>query len=347
MSQSKVSVIVPIYNVEKYLRECLDSIVNQTLKEIEIICVNDGSTDRSSEILEEYAQKDSRIKVFNKPNGGYGSAMNVGLNHITGEYIGIVEPDDFIKPEMYQTLYGLALAHQVDIVKSNFINFFDESVVNENGKVIKPTINKWFVKDRKSPTGVFTLKECPSFLSFHPSIWSCIYRTDFIKQHNIKFQEIPGAGWTDNLFQVKTMLLAENIIYTDEAWYYYRKKHLDDASDLKDIAIPFKRTEEIREWLREQGIKDRQIEANLTKRELNYIQLVFRSIQETQLPEVIPYIERYLQKTDLDVLATNPDCTSNHRRMIKEIQKDIVGYYKDYKRKQKPSFWKRLISVKK
>lgn len=101
----KISIIVPVCNVEKYLSKCLDSIVNQTLKEIEIICIDDGSTDDSGAILDSYSQKDSRIKVIHKKNSGYGNSMNVGMDCAEGEYIGIVESDDCILPEMYEELY--------------------------------------------------------------------------------------------------------------------------------------------------------------------------------------------------------------------------------------------------
>ena len=100
----KVSVIVPVYNVEPYLRECMDSIVRQTLKEIEIICINDGSTDGSLEILKEYADRDDRIILVDKENGGYGLAMNIGLDRASGEYIGIVEPDDYVALTIYEDL---------------------------------------------------------------------------------------------------------------------------------------------------------------------------------------------------------------------------------------------------
>ncbi|MBS7046628.1 MAG: glycosyltransferase family 2 protein, partial [Eubacterium sp.] len=104
----KISIIVPVCNVEKYLSKCLDSIVNQTLKEIEIICIDDGSTDDSGAILDSYSQKDSRIKVIHKKNSGYGNSMNVGMDCAEGEYIGIVESDDCILPEMYEELYKAA-----------------------------------------------------------------------------------------------------------------------------------------------------------------------------------------------------------------------------------------------
>ena len=94
--QPLISIIIPVYNVEQYLDECMKSLINQTLKDIEIICINDGSTDNSLEILKGYAEKDDRIKIIDKENGGYGIAMNMGLKAATGEYIGILEPDDYV-----------------------------------------------------------------------------------------------------------------------------------------------------------------------------------------------------------------------------------------------------------
>src|SRR5574344_698890 len=117
---AKVSIIIPIYDVEKYLRECLDSVISQTLTDIEIICVNDGSPDNCKAIIEEYAQKDKRIIVINKKNGGEGQACNIGLDIAKSEYIAILEPDDYIAPEMYEDLYEKAIKNNSDIVKSCF-----------------------------------------------------------------------------------------------------------------------------------------------------------------------------------------------------------------------------------
>ena len=121
----KVSIIVPAYNAEAYLRQCLDSIISQTLQDIEILCINDGSKDSTLEIMREYAAKDSRLKVIDKPNTGYGNSMNVGLQMAKGEYIGIVESDDFVKPEMYQVLYEAASKNELDLVKADFVVFME------------------------------------------------------------------------------------------------------------------------------------------------------------------------------------------------------------------------------
>ena len=117
----KVSIIVPVYNVEKYLSKCLDSIVNQTLKDIEIICINDGSVDNSQSVLEAYAKKDTRIKVINQENLGLSCARNKGIDIAQGEYIGFVDSDDWIDLEFYEELYNNAINTQSDIAASSIL----------------------------------------------------------------------------------------------------------------------------------------------------------------------------------------------------------------------------------
>ena len=129
----KVSIIVPTYNVEQYLAECMDSITGQTLRELEIICVNDGSTDGSLNILKKYAASDDRIIIIDKKNEGYGRAMNDGLDRASGEYVGIVEPDDYVDLHMYEDLYCIAKEKNLDIIKADFYRF----VCKKNGEVLK------------------------------------------------------------------------------------------------------------------------------------------------------------------------------------------------------------------
>ena len=118
-----ISVIVPIYNVEPYLSQCLDSIISQTLADIEIICVNDGSTDNSLQILQKYAAQDNRIKIINQPNQGLSAARNSGIDVATGEFIGFVDSDDYIAPDFYETLYTVAKKYKANIAASNIIKF--------------------------------------------------------------------------------------------------------------------------------------------------------------------------------------------------------------------------------
>ena len=128
---NKVSIIVPVYNIEKYLAKCLDSLINQTLEDIEIICVNDGSTDNSAEILNEYAQKDCRIKIINQDNAGLSAARNTGINAANGEYIGYVDSDDWIDLNFYEKLYNAAKDTDADIVKLQELNALAASIIKK------------------------------------------------------------------------------------------------------------------------------------------------------------------------------------------------------------------------
>jgi len=320
-NQPKVSVVVPIYGVEKYLNQCVDSILAQTLKEIEIILVDDGSKDKCPQIIDEYAQKDPRVVAVHQPNGGYGRAVNHGLELATGEYIGIVESDDWIEPDMYEKMYQKAVQTNVDIVKSNFFNNLPK----------KENKNKW-KKEFAIPEGPFSFINYPIFLYFHPSIWSCLYKSDLIKKNHIKMEEIPGAGWADNLFQVQSLCYTKKIAYTDDAFYHYRRLNKDDAKDLKDWHIPFNRTKEIHEWMQQQKITNKDIWACLYKRELAYICLVCRMLPFNQIKLALPNIVSCSRKMDSEILSTSSFINDKERKKRKAfLQHPILSilYYKN------------------
>lgn len=231
----KISIIVPIYNAEKYLEQCLQSIKNQTLKDIEVICVDDGSTDSSPQIMDRFQNKDQRFKVIHKSNGGNGHSMNTGLAAATGEYIGCVEADDYIENNMFEKLYMYTNNGTVDIVKSNFWNCYE----NEDGS-IKKVVNE----ERSNMPEVatpFTIKEYPQILWGHPSIWSGIYKRSLIEDNGIKFKEAKGGGWVDNPFFFETMCCAKSIIWTARPFYNYRTEVEGSSSKGYDFNIPFDR----------------------------------------------------------------------------------------------------------
>lgn len=213
---SIVSVIIPIYNVGDYLSECLDSVVNQTLKDIEIICVNDGSTDGSLSILEEYQKKDERIKIISKPNAGYGHTMNVGMEVANGEYIGIVEPDDYVELDMYETLYIEALENDVDFIKADFCRFIG------SGKDIRKTYEKVARKDENYNRIINPQDELEIF-KFVMNTWNGIYRRDFIEKHQIRHNETPGASYQDNGFWFQTTALATRTYFLNKPFYMNRR----------------------------------------------------------------------------------------------------------------------------
>ena len=213
MASPLVSVLVPIYNVERYLRECLDSLECQTLSDIEIICINDGSTDSSRAIIQDYLDRDSRFKVIDKPNSGYGASMNMGLDKCTGEYIGIVESDDFIDSDAFEKMYLAAKKYDAQVVKSDFYLYWSyPNEVNRRfgwvDEIIEGHINPQIERD------VFYRK---------PSIWSAIYKHSFICDNNIRFLETPGASYQDAGFNFKVWASSDNAVLINEAYLHYRQ----------------------------------------------------------------------------------------------------------------------------
>lgn len=208
----KVSILVPIYNVEKYLGICLDSLVSQTLRDIEIICINDGSEDNSLNILAEYAALDSRIIVLTKENTGYGASMNLGLSYARGEYVGIVESDDYALPEMFEQLYETAKKKDAEIVKANYYQVYSTSrernfIENLMGLPYEKIVNP--------------IDEIKCFSKI-PSIWSGIYSHKFLKMNEILFHETPGASFQDISFAFSVFYFARRVVFLKEAYLCYR-----------------------------------------------------------------------------------------------------------------------------
>lgn len=235
----KVSVIVPVYNVEKYLKECLDSIQNQTLKDIEIICINDGSTDLSTQILDEYVQNDSRFKVIHKTNEGYGKAMNVGMDLAEADYIGIVESDDKIESDMYEKLYAIMEEKHVDMIKADYYEFCEgingEDIENYISAISESKLKGIsFTKELAEEyltlyDKEFNIKEYEGAFLFEKYTWSGLYSKAFLQKNHIRHNETPGASYQDNGFWFQTMVKAERIYFTKQAFYHYRIDNLNSS----------------------------------------------------------------------------------------------------------------------
>lgn len=200
----KVSVIIPVYNVEDYIEKCLASVVNQTLKEIEIIVVNDGTKDNSIKKIEKYFS-DSRIKVINKENGGQSSARNAGLIIAKGEYISFIDSDDFIEEKMLEELYNGS--ENADIVFSDNFNYnmVDSKVLKEERE---------FFFDNLLNKG--------SYICMYSSavVWNKIYKKEFLEKNNLNF--IEGIIHEDDIFTIKSHFLAKQVKYIKKFHYYYR-----------------------------------------------------------------------------------------------------------------------------
>ena len=214
MSVPQVSILVPICNVQHYLRQCLMSLANQSLEDIEIICINDGSTDESLRIINEFASRDNRFVVINKANSGYGDSMNKGLELSRGKYIGIVESDDFAALHMFDRLYRVAVEQDADLVRSNFfahstINGVDHDDIIENldgcpyDMVVRPV-------------------DYPVAFLCRPAIWTCLYKKSFLDKNKIRFLATPGASFQDTGFCFKALYAAERAFFIKDALLYYR-----------------------------------------------------------------------------------------------------------------------------
>lgn len=217
MKNIKVSIIVPVYNVENYLRQCLDSVLNQTLKEIEVICVNDGSTDNSKQILEAYRKKDSRIKIINKKNAGQGAARNRGIEYAKGEYIGFVDSDDWIDINMFEKLYKNAKFNNSDIVMCPIL------LINETDGNLNREIPYFDLKcfDEGFDDCVFNYKQTKNFIhDITVNVYNKIFRREFINNINARFPE--GLIFEDVPFFYQTYLGARRISLIRDYLYFHR-----------------------------------------------------------------------------------------------------------------------------
>ena len=199
----KVSVIVPVYNVEKFIDKCLNSLVNQTLKEIEIIVVNDGTKDNSQKIIDKYVKKyPDKIKSYIKENGGQGSARNYGLEKANGEYIGYVDSDDFVEKDMYKKLYNKAKENNYDIVVCGNYNV-SEDYQNKN---IDTFINNY----NTDLENIFFGKM---------AVWNKIYKRDILIKNKLEFKE--KVWYEDLAFTLKAIMNSNTFAFIDEPLYDY------------------------------------------------------------------------------------------------------------------------------
>ncbi len=213
---ASVSIIIPVYNTAEYLRKCLDSVTGQTLKDIEIICVDDGSTDRSPLILDEYAEKDKRITVIHKKNGGLVSARKAGVCAASGNYVGYVDSDDWIEPDMYETLYEKADRYQVDLVTSGY--FFEGNYVTEHYDTLP---DGWYEKKRMAYLRERTIYNLSAReTGLRATLCSKLFRADLIKKIQLQIPDAVSIS-EDKVCLVTYMLECESAYLLKKAYYHY------------------------------------------------------------------------------------------------------------------------------
>ena len=211
----EISVIVPVYNSERYLRQCLDSIVNQTFKDLEIICVNDGSKDSSAKILEEYASIDDRFVIINQENGGAGKARNTGLKSARGKYLSFLDSDDFFEPTM------LEKAHEkIEKDDSDFVVYRSDRYITKNDDYVNVIYT--IIPTAIPPYSPFSYRQLTEnvFKAFVGWAWDKLYRKSFVLEHELYFQEQRTTN--DMLFVYSALIVAKKISVIDEVLAHQR-----------------------------------------------------------------------------------------------------------------------------
>lgn len=226
----KISIIIPSFNSIAYYEECIKSVINQSLKDIEILCVDARSSDGTLELIQKYALKDKRIKLILSEQKSYGYQMNLGIEKARGEYLGMVESDDYIDIFMYEKLLKTAQKYEACIVKANMIDFED----GEETRIFHPH----YVTSQKSLYNkILNSKNLRIFTQAGIMNPSGIFKLDFLRKNQIYHNQTPGAAFQDTAFWFKTSLLAQNMIFLDEALYYYRRDNENSSCNY----IPYKR----------------------------------------------------------------------------------------------------------
>ncbi len=244
----KISILVPVYNVEKYLGKCLDSILEQTFTKYEVICIDDGSTDKSGDILDQYALKDSRIRVVHKENSGYGKTMNQAIQLAKGQYIGIVESDDTIEHNMFQTLYDKIEEYDLDMVKSDFYLMWEEEEHTIKREYCRLTEECGMYNRVLNPSLELTAYLAEKFT------WNALYKRELLVKNQIVYQETPGASYQDNGFWFQTFYWTKRMMFLDNPLYNYRQDNQMASSRDKNKVYAMKNEFDfIRRFMKEKG----------------------------------------------------------------------------------------------
>lgn len=222
----KISVIMPSLNVASYIEECIESVLGQDLNDIEIICIDAGSTDGTKELLKKYAHIDNRIRIIESPVRSYGYQINVGIRESRGEYISIVETDDYIASNMLSYLYEQAKQYDADVSKADYERFY----LDDKGKKIFTTNHLFSGSEKKYYDCIISKEEVPESVYYDDgNIWSSIYRRSFVVNNNILLNESPGAAFQDIGFMQQIHMFAKSMTFSAIPLYYYRTDRIDSS----------------------------------------------------------------------------------------------------------------------
>ena len=281
-----VSVLVPFYNDESYLPKCLDSLLSQTLQNIEIICINDGSSDQSLDIVKDYSFRDDRIIVIDKQNTGYGDSLNQGLAKARGKYIGIIEADDWIESYALKKMYYMGEENNAEIVranyyehKTNYDNKIDDISLPYSNRILDPNHHTWLYL-------------------IEANAWPGIYQKNFLTKNNIQFLPTPGASYQDTSFVFKTWSTAKAVYLTNEAFLHHR---IDETTyymkNLSSVSFLTEEYDEVERYLKDNNNYDNLVTTLWIAKTLTYFK------KATQLNP--KFLEQFMQKIAPEIIKAS------------------------------------------
>lgn len=295
MSECKISIIIPVYNKEKYLDKCLQSLLSQSFNDYEAICVDDGSTDYSLTILNEYSKDHDNFKVFSKTNEGPGSARNYGLKQASGEYVLFLDADDYLTEDTLENLYHTAHINDSDLVLFNATEHYKDKT---NDRIYHIHMNE--NTDLENFTFDYNNNINLVMNGYHIACTK-LHRLDFIKEHNLKFSN--SGEFEDVLFHIKSMIHAKHISYNPKKFYQYNRKdensRQNNSIKTDKSFVMFDIYEEVYDFLQKENLFNK-LEINYYKFVINESLNIYNSIEEGYEEELFKKIKNKFTKMNLD-----------------------------------------------
>ncbi|OED30385.1 glycosyltransferase family 2 protein [Methanosphaera sp. WGK6] len=309
---TKISIIIPVYNSSKYIRECLNSIKKQTFHDFEVICIDDKSTDNSLDILKKYASNDKRFKIIQQEHKGPGAARNKGLLEAKGEYILFIDSDDWIDKNTLNILYNQATQTKSDLVLFNSIEHYNN---NKTRTRIYPIKN--YISDENKVFNYMDAKKL--VMNSYLIVCTKLHKLEFLRKNNIQFVE--NTLFEDVLFHIKTMIKAEKIAYTPQILYNYRKEDLTRQSSSllsRDSFIIFSIFDEVKILLFKNNIYE-SFKLNFIRFVLTELENIYYNIDSKYKEELFNKIKEYTSDFKLNE-SQKMQLPKNNRQFYENIQ---------------------------
>lgn len=345
-----VSIIVPIYNVEVYLDECLQSLLNQTLEAIEIICINDGSTDNSAHIAEQYARKDNRIHLIHKKNQGLSAARNTGLEYVTTEYILFCDSDDYFAPTMCEKMFTAITKHNVDIVvcgTSVLYETKDDLFSQENDARYFTIENE--CKAEINPELIHTISA---------PVWNKIFKKSILDSYSIRY--IEGKNYEDNFFTPAYLSVANNIYYLPDDLYYYRRRnnsitHRDQEAPSSNLLDILYQVQALFPFFKNNAISTEYISTTFWKIYSLSLTIILKTLPEKDIHKALQIAGEFIEIHKETIKPDTPHYNSKKLFLLGKYKNSIIGSIPIHIRCKKLYyhtiaiilFWKKDYTIKK